>query len=424
MDFKKNKKTIYFFIIFLLLRLLIVFFVAYKGIDVSPIQDPIEYKQLGNNLISGNGFSISKEKPYLKDLLRGPVYPIFLGLSYLLDDKGYLAIIIQQLFVILVGYLLFKILSEYVSKKISFLAVTFFYLELQFWLLSLQTMSEAIYTLLTFLSFFILFFYQRNNNLQYWNVVLSAILSGLALLVRPAAILFIPWLFLVVIWRKKRRFKYAICFTGIIFLIIMPWLWRNYNLTNEILLSSSSSYNVVIGLGSNEDINIIQKGPEIFDNKGRRGVAIQGFTAEKYLSLKKLAQSTKERFSFEEIIIKQVVCSKKVWFDSKYPAIFGIVGFNIVDSKYDQVVRNIDNLIWWIVLVLCILGSFNLYKTREWFSLVILNGIILSTVFINLCVSYTRMRAPIMAIILLLSAIGLNILVINIKIFMKNRKQN
>jgi len=94
MLFTKNNlsRALIFFIGFIVVaKIALVFFLYTNKFPVSPIQDPLEFRNLALNILEGR-FSSAQEEPFVPELYRTPAYPLFLSATFLLDKNGYLAI--------------------------------------------------------------------------------------------------------------------------------------------------------------------------------------------------------------------------------------------------------------------------------------------------------------------------------------------
>lgn len=410
---KNFKKEVIFFGFFTILHLFSVLFIYFQNIGVSPIQDALEYRMLGINLLAGHGFSIFPSAPYFLDMLRVPSYPIFLALTYFIEKSGLLAVTIQQIFVIISGILLFKIFEQYNKKNIGFIFAALFLLEPVQWMLSLQTMSEAFYSFFMLVGLYCLISEKltQKESRGFWREFLAGLFVAIATLARPVGILWLPGFITLVFFGRvenwKKRFARLGVFGGAFLILVMPWLIRNYVIVGKPVLSSSYEYNIIIGFGDRQEIFDLQRGPEIYDTKGRKGAAMIGFTAKDYPRISLVADDIIEREGRLSVVVGQMLCSKKIWFRSQYDTILDMVYKGAGNGFFAGLVNFLDNVFWVVILLLSILGLWEFYKSTNVVYVAAVSLILFVNIFVNLCISYTRMRVPLLPIIFLLSGFGL-----------------
>lgn len=411
----KNSPEIIFFGFFAFLRLLSVFFMYSRNIGVSPIQDALEYRMLGMNLLAGHGFSISPGDPYLLDMLRVPTYPMFLALTYFFEKSGLFAVALQQVFVIISGILLFKVSEQYGRKKLGFVFTALFFLEPVQWMLSLQTMSETFYSFFMFVGLYCIISkppaQEQKGSPEFWREFWAGLSVAVAVLARPVGTLWLPGFITLIFFGRtenwKKRFMRSGVFLGAFFILVAPWLIRNYTLVGRPVLSSSYEYNVIIGFGNGQEISDLQQGPAIYDTNGRRGAAMIGFTVDDYPRISRVANDIIEREGKLNIVVGQALCSKKTWFRSQYDTILDMAHKGAGSGTLADTVNFLDNVFWAIMLVLVLLGFWEFYKSTNIVYAAALGLMLFVNIFVNLCIAYTRMRVPLLPVIFLLSGFGL-----------------
>lgn len=394
---------------FLILRLGSVWFMAYKGVDPSPIQDPLEYKILADNLWHGH-FSLYTQPPFEPQLLRTPGYPIFLALTLWLGSYG--VIIFQQILVIIVGYYLYEMAFRYTTKTWAIILTVIFWVEPQSWMLSLQTMSETLFVWLGLSAIFLLFpltLIESPHSISRKRVIVSAFFVVAALLTRPAAVLWLPWLVTLIycydLAARRRTLLNVLIFASIIIIGVIPWFARNYYYSSKVMLSSSSLYNTIVGFGNQSEVNLIMSGDKtIADRKNRQGTLLRYFDARAVPELVSVAKNVRERVGFN-FYKDQLMCSQKVWFDRDYPTILEMVGFK-GNQFLNRTADIADLLLSWGLLFLTVFGLWYSWKLR-WYAIIALGGVILSTTFINVCVAYTRMFVSIFPLVLIIAGVGI-----------------
>lgn len=246
---RAHKIEIIIFLLALLMR------VAYLGISlnthdwnlVQTIQGSDGYFAVSQNIINGHGFSDSSQEPYLPYSFRPPLYHYFIAWSYWLFG-GYDGVIALQ---ILIGSLLpilaMLILRHMFSRTIEIWTGFILALEPVSILFSTIFYSETFFMLLFFLSLLYLFNYFKNKKVL--HLVFSASFLGFATLARPTAEYLSVLIILIISWLayKERSVKvvaHTVLYGVIFVLVLSPWLYRNYSIFGEAVLSPQAGVNL------------------------------------------------------------------------------------------------------------------------------------------------------------------------------------
>lgn len=388
----------------LAVHLLSAGFVIAKRIPVSPMQDAFEYRTVAMNVLKHGTFSISPPSEKNPDLLRGPGYPLFLAATYAVEEHGYLAIVLQQLMLVASAALAFLLFGVFaVPRKIALALTAVFLLEPQQWLHSLQTMSEPLYGL-AFLALAALALVPTLLPPVRRHVVFG-LLFGISLLVKPTSVptaaLFVLTLLIADASAMKRRLQLAALACGIAALIMAPWVARNHRLTGEWLFSSSPAFNFVHGLGSPLESAFIERGPSIYDERGREGTIFEGFTVRGYPEVRQGMKGIIAREGFIRLTAWQIACAPGVWFGHAYGTILSMASPSAAE-RFAPAIITFDRVLWAALLAAFLVGSFLLFRdhaARRRFAPLFL--MVVATVFLNVCKSYGRMLEPFYAVILL-----------------------
>lgn len=419
----KIEKCAYYFILFLVGLIVVakigsaaVLYV--KNISPSPIQDPLEYHNLAANMLAGNGFSISQNPPYFKDLFRTPLYPLFLYGAFLINSSGHLAILLQQLMVIVVAGLVFKILRRLrpETPRVIPLAVSLFLIaDPRLWFWSLETMTETLFIFLTTL---MLFFMLDTKNFRMKHAVTSAAFLGAALLTRPSGLLWIPGLALFFLFLKKPiKFKAAVflTFSAITILVVSPWLWRNYQLVGKPILSSAQMNNYIQAFGEGRNDPAWKCAGSISDTKGRSGCVFFGWTSAGFAEAEKTFKGLRDRASVFSFIKKNLNGSYNFWSASDYGDGVGILHNAIYGSGqpmssawefFARVSYRIYAVFLTLIMVLAAAGLVFLYKKRELASASLMTGVIFFSIFINYGLASGRLNLVLLPMLFLLAGLG------------------
>jgi 4-amino-4-deoxy-L-arabinose transferase-like glycosyltransferase len=219
-------------------------------VDSKPVSDSFWYYEKGIEIASGKGYVI-------QDLPTAyyPVgYPIFLALVFKIFGNYLLAGKIFNI-ILYVGILYF---SYYISKNIfnsEFVGkITLFILSIYpNHIAYTSILSTEILFLFLFLSgAYLILRFGKNV----WSLILSGFIWGFMCLVRPQGIL-IPVLLILTlplpVWKTFwEKLKGALLVYVFIFIVMLPWVIRNYYVFNEFfIVSTNDGINLLIGNNPN-----------------------------------------------------------------------------------------------------------------------------------------------------------------------------
>lgn len=206
--------------------------------------DSTTYIHSAENTLTGNGFSLKTQPPYIPDPFRTPGYPVFLMIHKILFGSYYAALITQLIMAAATAFIFFLLAKEYGSLKIGYLSSAIF-IAMPFSIgINLKFMTQTFFTFILALAvwYWIKFLkYEENKHL-----LAVAILLPLLALIRPIAqFVYLPFLisFIYTAWiggkLKARKIARVCLIIGAIFFVgIFPWLFRNYLTFGHFSLSS------------------------------------------------------------------------------------------------------------------------------------------------------------------------------------------
>lgn len=382
-------------------HVLLIPLVVYPGGPlVSMPYDPVEYRVLAENILAGNGFSTSVEPPYIPQVLRTPGYPLFLAATFLLDPSGFVAILFQQFFLISAAFLAgLTVLRLTHHTALSLGTSLVILIEPHLFVLSLNTVTEAFFLFLFTLAFFILTTLKKKTT----HVVLYALILTSLVLVRPSAVLIVPF-FVAGVYMRTQSVRVSAAVLSLVVLLTLPWIMHVYRVSGSFTLSTAPEFNIVYGLGTMQEKNILMQ--TISKEDGGQHVTVGAYTAQYAPHLKELSRGVYERLGMNGFIATQIQCSPKVWFGHYYrmfleklqvsnPAVLVLAGF-------------IDAFISWLFLAAVLVG---LYVSVTHPSLrlyaVVLGGSVVVTTFVNVCVADTRMLAALFSSVAILGSIAI-----------------
>ena len=233
----------------LLARLfLIVFFQDHQLLFYDA--DSHEYMALAENMRLGHGFSWDRVEPYHPNSFRTPIYSGFIFLARYLFGYYEAALIIQAILVFLSGYLLYLIGMEcFKNKKIALWSMGIF-LFMPFSLnVSIKFLTQTLFMFLLILVVWSWIKFLKSQNKNYF--LLASFLLPILALTRPIA-QYIPVVFIfslayaLYLKRIDLSFKQFLRLAGfmvvIFFIVLSPWLVRNYRSFGVFELSSIVPY--------------------------------------------------------------------------------------------------------------------------------------------------------------------------------------
>ncbi len=203
-----------------------------------PYSDASLHDRAGQNLIIGEGYQPVVEKP---------LYSLFLGLTHLLVGQDYRDVINIQVALLALFPVVVFLLSTRFHHRLTglFAAGLLIFRETNTIALSPQIRVSHSKLLMTdlpaafLISIFImaLFWWLSNSDSRREGAILAGGTLGVTLLVRSQAILLIPvvlvGLILITRLTLRRFFLSAALFVVGVGVVIVPWMWRNFQITGQ-----------------------------------------------------------------------------------------------------------------------------------------------------------------------------------------------
>lgn len=389
----------------LIVRLLSVWAVWHQGFRPSSFYDPLEYRTIALNVLDHGTFSMAPAADRNPNLYRGPGYPLFLALTFMVDRSGALAVALQQVMVVATAALLFGFLrNRGIGRRASLAAAGFLLLEPRFWLLSLTTMSETLCAFLLMAALYVLFGRKRETTVA--ELCGTGALLGFSILVRPTTLLLLPFIAFALFVRPGEilaiRWRAAALVVAVSLLAILPWLIRNERLVGSYTMGSSASFNLVLGFGSEQEIARLTSGDrKLIDYRGRASTVYYGFSRDGYAYDQETERAIVKRKGLPWLFFRQVACAPRIWIGHEYPV---IAEFALGTDRFAPVARKIDDALWGLLAALFFVGAIGdlfLKDARERLLRWSLYVAIFATSLANACVGYSRMMVPLYPILLL-----------------------
>lgn len=211
--------------------------------------DSAGYLQLAENMRLGRGFSWQAGEPFEPNSFRTPGYPAFLAAMRISFGHYEAALAVQILLVVATAGLMFLIAKEWGRAKLGLWAAGIFLAMPFSVMVSLRYLTQPLFTFGLMLAVWLWLKFLKTDHHRYlWC---TAILLPLLALVRPIAVyIYLPFLF-GYLWRcylsdKKInwiRFVWIVLLVlAMFFLVLSPWLIRNWFLFGHPALSSITAY--------------------------------------------------------------------------------------------------------------------------------------------------------------------------------------
>lgn len=174
---------------------------------LEPTGDSPEYVRLAANIVNAHVFSQDPVPPFRPDILRTPVYPVFLALAYIVHRSSFivLALALQLLLSLLTVWLTWRLALELgLAPAAAALASLLVALSPNLIFYSIKLTTETLFALLLLLTLLLL---NQFHVLHRWQeLVASGICCGLLILARPIAV-FLPLLLAVYIFMLGSSYR-------------------------------------------------------------------------------------------------------------------------------------------------------------------------------------------------------------------------
>ncbi len=205
-----------------------------------------EYEIIALNLLNNRGYSgaflTNRPEP---TAFMCPFYPFLLYLNFKLFGKNnYLFIqILQTVLIAMIPVLVF-LTFRLLYRKNNFWILVMFLLDFPYFLFSGYIGVPVLLSFLIALTIFLTakLSLESSPKLQ----VLMGIIGGLGLLTDPVFLLTLVPCLIYLFIKMKEKWRISIPVI-LILIIIFPWLYRNYNLFNAIILKNQAGLNLFLG---------------------------------------------------------------------------------------------------------------------------------------------------------------------------------
>ena len=174
-----------------------------------------------------------------------PLYPYLMSIAYKISGANWLGLtIIQALLYAITSWLIFKIGEMIWSITAGFVAGL--YHSVYPYLFSY---ALSIYDTTLFITIIVaLLYYTLKSKKNIYDFILIGVLFGLGILSRATIIVFVPGVFVFLIYQQKERRKQLIMRMSVMIIVaavvVSPWIIRNYLYTGKILISTHGSFGI------------------------------------------------------------------------------------------------------------------------------------------------------------------------------------
>lgn len=218
---------------------------------IPPAVDAHAYDTIAWNVVQGHGYRESLDFPLNNNnaVIRvGPGYEFFLAALYFLFGHHYEVIwVVQALLLTLTAFLVFLIAQEVfgVNFGVGITAAALIGFSPDLITMQGMLMTETLGIFLIVLTVY-LFFISSNRVANLWLVRLTALVLGLATLVRTPSILLALPMGGYLLW--QRRWKDVVLMAAVGILVFTPWTVRNFRIYKEFIPTNlASGFNLLAG---------------------------------------------------------------------------------------------------------------------------------------------------------------------------------
>jgi len=195
--------------------------------------DAFDYDRVAMSLLKEHRFPIVQTAPFF----RAPFYPIFLFVLYLISPQNYLLVkIMQAILMTITAYFIFKVAKNIFSTEVALVSSGIFSFHPFFIIICSSLLTESLFLFLATSALYLLLKFAKSK--RRFLLCLCGIISGIAILTKATFLIFlfisILWLFIL-----RRDLKFVFQSASILFfscfLVLTPWVIRNYKVFHEFI---------------------------------------------------------------------------------------------------------------------------------------------------------------------------------------------
>ncbi len=254
---EQKSERILLSVVLLALVLRVLYVLVAPQVDPLLRQNPLHgdasgYHLLAKHLLSGEGFSWDDGFP---TSYRLPGYPFFVAGVYFLFGESITAVgLVQAVLGALLCLAIFRFTERLFSVPVALLSAAAVAVNPLLIYITPWVYSETLFLLLLWLALW-LWTVSLEQPFSALRLAATGILLGLATLVRPEVVIFMPLLLgALLLLRRVEAFKRGLVVLATLLLVLLPWSLRNQAVHGEfVLLTTSAGSNFYAG--NNPDAN-------------------------------------------------------------------------------------------------------------------------------------------------------------------------
>lgn len=232
------RKAVLILLIGLLLRIVVVVF------HQRPlVSDERDYHQLAVNLLATGTYGVND----IPTAYRPFAYPAIISAVYAIAGEYPLIVKLFQAFLDCYTALFLFLLLKEKGRRVQLIALSLWSVYLPAVLYTNFLLSETIFT---FLLVGTVLFLERTKLEHAFQTLTAGFLLGILTLMKPAMLLFITVLSIVmaIVSIPLRQYKFVVVGT---LLVLLPWLYRNYHSLGKPTIATNGGINLLIGNNPN-----------------------------------------------------------------------------------------------------------------------------------------------------------------------------
>ena len=203
-------------------------------------KDSEEYRGLIESVLDGEGLSEDGKV----STLRTPGYMFFAATIKMVGKSYFVVTLIQIILVFLSAILIRRLGLFFVNNKVGEIAAFVFLLNPVTLVLALVILTDILFLFVFMYGFYLAVTVQNDTNKR---IIFASILFALAIYIRPMGAFALPIFatpFLLSEMNLKNKLKALLLMVVIIFLLMVPWMIRNYKLTGVFDFTSFKAINL------------------------------------------------------------------------------------------------------------------------------------------------------------------------------------
>ena len=219
-----------------------------------PYSDAAIHDVTSQNLLIGEGFKWGEER-----IVRRPLYALFLAFLHQIGGQDYERVVALQVLVLAFFPVLLYLLTTLLHYRVTGILVAIIIILREKNAIALSNaidvshakllMTDLPVTVGVVLFTLLVFWWLKEPNKRRSVPLLAGGLLGLLMLIRPQVLLLvsIPILLGVISMRRFRHWLQTSLLLGVgVVLALIPWLWRNWQITGIIVLDETSQLSTLI----------------------------------------------------------------------------------------------------------------------------------------------------------------------------------